>query len=653
MPYKKIGDANKAILGIKPRVSLEQANEIAAMADAISEEGQDKAWPIAISQWKKSHTVRNGKWIKRSELNKENDMSALVEAVMKTVGGKKYPASDFLVVEDPEKPDSWHLQVKESGKPNHDLMGGAHAALLAQKGHRGNKYEGPNKQAAISKLKSLYKSEDMEWPMKEMEVYEAPESVYMATTFKDLYAQREAHEAVAELQDTVSQFGMLAQNIIDSPAEDKPASLKALAQEFVTIVHGEVNNITDQEEAGARMNAAMLGRLSDARKTLDEIHSWGSYSDRQQESEQQAEEATQDEQVETFAESVDGAGITLAETEALAEDAGRRGPLSLDFIGIRPGWGNKRNMHYYPRETLARDAGVFIGKKMYATNHIPGEKNVINTEVGVIDDIKGFTDDGAPVYKATIFHPTFAEIVRNRSDAKKLNTLECSILASGRSKPGAVDGIKGKIVEAITDAQSIDWVTKAGAGGQALQLSEAEQETQGEAEQEVVEAQQVTAQEVVDAVTETQVEQLSEEVQANEQQAEVQEVRQEEVAEAQQEGADEATQTEAATEQQEQAGEVQQDVFSEAQAGEIITASVLPEWAQEWLKEKQWTNAEELQAGIARAIQRVKKATRSGEVFAQGASRPLEEKPVTPEQLEEKRIDNFNAIMRKHGAREV
>ena len=40
-------------------------------------------------------------------------------------------------------------------------MGAAKAALTV--GYRGNVYEGPGKQAALAKLKSMYEAEDMEW----------------------------------------------------------------------------------------------------------------------------------------------------------------------------------------------------------------------------------------------------------------------------------------------------------------------------------------------------------------------------------------------------------------------------------------------------------------------------------------------------------
>lgn len=50
----------------------------------------------------------------------------------------------------------------EDGKPDHHLMGAAAAAL--GKGYRGNKYEGPGKEEAITKLKDIYEKEGMDFP---------------------------------------------------------------------------------------------------------------------------------------------------------------------------------------------------------------------------------------------------------------------------------------------------------------------------------------------------------------------------------------------------------------------------------------------------------------------------------------------------------
>ncbi|MGH9351865.1 MAG: phage protease [Terriglobia bacterium] len=78
----------------------------------------------------------------------------------------EHPRSHCLVVEDRSEPSMWRLRVKNAdGKPDHRLMGAAWAALNG--GYQGNKYEGPGKQEAIGKLKSLYKSERIMTPNSE------------------------------------------------------------------------------------------------------------------------------------------------------------------------------------------------------------------------------------------------------------------------------------------------------------------------------------------------------------------------------------------------------------------------------------------------------------------------------------------------------
>ena len=68
MPYSKYEDMNPSLKGIKPKITLAQGNLIASWADAIGDGG----WGIAISKFKKSYTVRGGKWVKRADLKKEN-----------------------------------------------------------------------------------------------------------------------------------------------------------------------------------------------------------------------------------------------------------------------------------------------------------------------------------------------------------------------------------------------------------------------------------------------------------------------------------------------------------------------------------------------------------------------------------------------------
>jgi outer membrane biosynthesis protein TonB len=67
-PYEKISDINPALKGIRPPISLSQANEIASQADAI---GGEYGWPTAINSFKKRYHVENGHWIKNKSLKKE------------------------------------------------------------------------------------------------------------------------------------------------------------------------------------------------------------------------------------------------------------------------------------------------------------------------------------------------------------------------------------------------------------------------------------------------------------------------------------------------------------------------------------------------------------------------------------------------------
>ena len=337
--------------------------------------------------------------------------NAVVE-VTKTVAGEQYPASDFLVVEDPESPTTWHLQVKKNGTPDRGLAGAAWAALFNPSGYRGNKYEGPEKVAAQEKLKALYSAE--EWDMPTEETEQAPvKEMDVADVLKLLQAAMDALKAMG------------------APAEEP--------------------------------------------------------GDTEPEPEAPTEEPM--ESAETFTES--SAPLALVEVET---PVNRRAPLTLDVGIIKVGPGNQRDNNYYTREMLERDGGVFKGAKMYATDHRNDEKSV-RTEVSIVSDVTGvkeFEDGEYLTGRVTVFNPDFAEDVRNRADAKVLKSLHCSILARGEATPGKVGENEYNIVQKITEAQSVDWVTRAGAGGHALGLAE----SAAEPEPETVETQENTAEEV-------------------------------------------------------------------------------------------------------------------------------------------------------------
>jgi len=294
-----------------------------------------------------------------------------------------------------------------------------------------------------------------------------------------------------------------------------------------------------------------------------------------------------------LSESASGHALALAEAQAVT--GGPRAPLLMDVALITPGWGNKKDNHYYSPEVLRRDAKVFEGVKMYTTDHRPGEKSV-RSEVSVVREITGFTDDGAPIAQVAVHDPDFAEATRNRKKLGTLETLECSILAAGRTKKGqAPDGRKGNIVEAITSAMSVDWVTKAGAGGHAIALAES---AGGE---QMAEEEQTTAQET-------------------------------------EEESQEATLTEDGGEEEEIT------YLAESDVKEMLEASRLPPQAQERLAEGQYLDADALKAAVEQERAYIKELTGSGKPFAQGETAPPDA------QMSEAGYDTAYAdILRRHG----
>jgi hypothetical protein len=101
--------------------------------------------------------------VRAARVSKRPEQTVWKMAVTKSEQDGNHPVSHYLVVEDPEHPSTWHLRVRDAnGNLNHTLMGAAWAALHG--GYRGKKYEGPGRDAALAKLKALYKSEGMELP---------------------------------------------------------------------------------------------------------------------------------------------------------------------------------------------------------------------------------------------------------------------------------------------------------------------------------------------------------------------------------------------------------------------------------------------------------------------------------------------------------
>jgi len=111
-PYDSLKDVNPALKGIEPSISLVQANQIATQADAIGTDEKKNGWAIAISQFKKNHIIKDGKWVKKEKLNmkdleKDKKEEVMAEKEFEDVEKKKEeetPVEDkAIMAEDEDK----------------------------------------------------------------------------------------------------------------------------------------------------------------------------------------------------------------------------------------------------------------------------------------------------------------------------------------------------------------------------------------------------------------------------------------------------------------------------------------------------------------------------------------------------------------------
>lgn len=155
---------------------------------------------------------------------------------------------------------------------------------------------------------------------------------------------------------------------------------------------------------------------------------------------------------------------------ALTETKFRRdGTIPVKII--EPGWGS---CGYYSADALKSSASLFEGAQMFWDHPTPGAmkelpERSLDRLAGVLSSVtfqeKGV--DGPGLYGfAKPFSPYKERL------PEMAPHIGLSILASGRLTEGEAEGRKGPIIEAITSAKSVDFVTVAGAGGKVVSLFE-------------------------------------------------------------------------------------------------------------------------------------------------------------------------------------
>ena len=175
-----------------------------------------------------------------------------------------------------------------------------------------------------------------------------------------------------------------------------------------------------------------------------------------------------DEEKEALAETV-----ISSEVIALVEKAVRADNTASIKL-IQPGWGSSG---YYGPEVLERDGPkVFTkGLKKY-WNHATDSEDADRPE-GSLDNLAGelVTDAkwnatgpaGPGLYAESTLFGRFPAAVQELAPH-----IGVSIRGMGRGTEGVAEGRNGKIIEEITAARSVDFVTMPGAGGQVVNLFE-------------------------------------------------------------------------------------------------------------------------------------------------------------------------------------
>jgi hypothetical protein len=163
-------------------------------------------------------------------------------------------------------------------------------------------------------------------------------------------------------------------------------------------------------------------------------------------------------------------------TEANVTTTGRG-----QVVVIQPGF-NRSKKRFYPKETLARDFGIFEGAKMYADHPSEAEnrdrpERSIKDWVAVLENVHVRGTDGAVVGDYTVVEPWLEAKLAKLRDAGQLDKIGVSINAVGSASRQDIEGHMTNYVERLIAARSVDFVTEPGAGG-AVEIFEADRETE-------------------------------------------------------------------------------------------------------------------------------------------------------------------------------
>ena len=139
-------------------------------------------------------------------------------------------------------------------------------------------------------------------------------------------------------------------------------------------------------------------------------------------------------------------------------------------------WGSSA---YYPREVIERDGPRIFTAGMHMYQNHMSESEQWDRPEGAVENLVGTLVSDAVMeadglYADVEFYPSY---VNRISEIHK--DIGLSIRASGLTEDAEMDGRFGPVLTALLAAQSVDVVTKAGAGGKLTSILESERELAG------------------------------------------------------------------------------------------------------------------------------------------------------------------------------
>lgn len=175
----------------------------------------------------------------------------------------------------------------------------------------------------------------------------------------------------------------------------------------------------------------------------------------------------------------DGPGERLVESQAgevvVLKEKAVRPDGTIQLRVVKPGWGTSG---YYPAEVLERDGpNIYRSGTQMFWNHATATEESERPEGNLRDLAAVLISDSRWDAQGPVGPGLYADALVFEGYRKTVDEIGpyigTSIRGFGRATTGEAEGRKGRIISALTSAHSVDFVTKAGAGGEIVQLFEA------------------------------------------------------------------------------------------------------------------------------------------------------------------------------------